>query len=865
MAIKRICALIVFLLVSQFVVFPLVGQAAEPRLVNVYLNQALDYSPNPVYLSASALYSDGSVKDVTYSGTWKTSSPSIASVYRGKVEFGSNTGNVTITFSYGGFEASVGTEVVDITDLEITTKNIKYNSKPVQLKAQGRYNNGELKEIKEHITWYSTNTDVASVDSSGLVTFRGRVGVAAIGIIFTSPLTQQTIRDEVVVSVTEQEVENDEKPKETMAFTVKIEGQLDPEKKTSSLKAYRLYIDDSKKTLENDLVEWSSSNPFVAEVSDQGLVTFTGKPGSVTITARYGNYSDSNSAFVPHKTQEIQINESLNFTPFFFNNPPKLTVTGKDNSGQSQLVHGLEWSSNNTNVALIDNNGQITFTGKSGNVTFTASKNGLNTNITITVPELPAKSVKSIFIKPSLFYSSKPQELQAFALMGDGSVEEVTKESSWTSSNEKIASVLEGIVYFTGLPGTVEIICTYQGFTDRDKVLVSVPSKNTTLDGIKFADHFLTYQDNGKALKVMGIYSNNTFKEISGVNFFSFQPNIAKVQGNSIEFSGLPGTATIEVQAGRFRTTIKAETVIPAGTNLPLYLRLVGDLDNYQKVKEIKALAVYPDGSETDITQEAVWNTTNTNIAKIQDKGKIEIVGSGPVRISAAYKNLNIFLSNKAYYQFSKLNPIKTELVPLKDIKTRIQAKLSQPVNLPLLNDIVNHWAQKELEMARRLGWMGGYQDGTMRPNSPMSRGEFASLAERALYLKTPNRFVNFSDTQNHWAKESIAVLANLGIVPIDSTRSYRPDEPITRGEMAQIINNMIQVRADTYYPFIDVPPSHFFATAVANTAQTGILAGMDTLHFRPNDNATRAQALAVLLRFLKTDPEMEGILNRGV
>ncbi|KJS85821.1 MAG: hypothetical protein JM58_07765 [Peptococcaceae bacterium BICA1-8] len=864
MAIKRFFVLIAFLVVLQCVAFPLVGQAAEPHLVNVYLNQALDYNPNPVYLSASALFSDGSIKDVTYSGTWKTSSPSIASVYRGKVEFGSNTGNVTITFSYGGFEASVGTEVVDITDLEITTKNIKYNFKPVQLKAQGRYNNGELKEIKEHVTWYSTNTDVASVNSSGLVTFRGRAGVVTFGIIFTSPLTQQTINNEITVYVTEQEIEKDEEPEETKAFTVKIEGDLDPAKKTNSLKAYRLYIDDSKKTLENDLVEWSSSNPFIAEVSDQGQVTFTGKPGNVTITVRYGNYSDSDSAFVPYKTQEIQINESLNFTSSFLNNPPKLTVTGKDNSGQSQLVHSLEWSSSNTNVAVIDNNGQISFTGRSGNVTFTAAKDGLSTNITITVPELSAKSEKSIFINPSLFYSSQPQELKAFALMGDGSVEERTKESRWTSSNEKIASVQEGIVYFTGLPGSVEIICTYQGFTDRDKVLVSVPSKNTTLDSIKFADHFLTYKDNGKELKVMGIYSNNTLKEITGVRYFSFQPNIAKINGNSLQFSGLPGTATIEAQAGSFRTTIKAENVTPTGTNLPLYLRLVGELDNYQKIKEIKALAVYSDGSETDITQETVWNTTNTNIANIQDKGKIEIVGSGPVRISAAYKNLNTFLSNKAYYQFSKINPIKTELVPLADIKTKIQDKLSQTINLPLPNDISNHWAQKELEMARKLGWMGGYQDGTMRPNNPMSRGEFASLVERALYLKTPNRFVNFSDTQNHWAKESIAILANLGIVPIDSTRSYRPDEPITRGEMAQIINNLIQVRADTYYPFIDVPPSHVLATAIANTAQTGILAGMDKLHFKPNDNATRAQALAVLLRFLKTDPEMEGILNRG-
>jgi len=863
MAIKRIGVLIVFFLLLQCTVFPLVGQA-EPHLVNVYLNQTLAYSPNPVYLTASALYSDGTVKDVTYSGTWRTSNPSIASVYRGKVEFGSNTGNVTITFSYGGFEASVGTEVVDITDLEITTKNIKYSTKPVQLKAQGRYNNGDLEEIKEHVTWYSTNTSVATVDSKGLVTFRGNDGVTTIGVIFTSPLTQRTIRDEITVTVTEEEIEKDEEPRETKAFTVKIDGRLDPQKKTNSLKAYKLYIDDTKKTLDNDLVTWSSSNPGVAEVNAKGQVTFSGKPGNVTITVRYGNYSDSVSAFVPYKTESLFINESLNFTPYFLNYPPKLSVTGKDNSGQSQLVHNIEWSSSNPDVAQIDNSGQITFTGKPGTVTFTAGKDGLTTSITVIVPDLADKKVKSIFINPSLFYSTTPQELKAFALMGDGTTQEITKEARWTSSNEKVATVQNGWVYFTGFPGTAEIICTYQGFTDRDKVLVNTPGKSTTLAAIKFADHYLTYADHGKPLKVMGIYSNNTVKPLTNIRFYSFQPNIAEVKGNTLRFSGLRGTATIEAQAGRFRTTLQVENVNPAEDNLPLYLRLNGELDNYQKVKEIKATAVYPGGKELDVTQEAVWNTTNTNIVKMQDKGKVEIIGTGPVRISATYKNLNAFLSNKPYYQFNKINPIKTELVPLENIKTRIQEKLAPNVHLPLPRDIINHWAQKDIEMARRLGWMGGYQDNTMRPDNPISRGEFASLLERSLYLKTPNRFVSFTDTQNHWAKESIAILANLGIVPIDGTRMFRPDDAITRGEMAQIMNNLIQVRADTYYPFLDVPPSHFLATPIANAVQAGIMGGMDSLYFRPEEKATRAQALAVILRFLKTDPELEGILNRG-
>ena len=103
-----------------------------------------------------------------------------------------------------------------------------------------------------------------------------------------------------------------------------------------------------------------------------------------------------------------------------------------------------------------------------------------------------------------------------------------------------------------------------------------------------------------------------------------------------------------------------------------------------------------------------------------------------------------------------------------------------------------------------------------------------------------------------------------MGVVTIDGTRKFRPNDPITRGEMAQIINNLIQVRADTYQSFLDVPPSHYLSTAIANTVQAGIMGGMDNLHFKPEEKATWAQALSVLLRLLKTDPELEGILNRA-
>ena len=489
----RIKIPLLFLITLFLLFFPIEGQAqSQPNLINIYINETLEFSPTPVYLTATALYSDGSTRDVTFSGTWTTSNPSIASVYRGKVEFGSNTGNVTIEFTFGNLKVAVGTEVVDITDIQITNRNIKYSNTPVQIKVQGRYNHGQLSEVNEHLTWYSVNENVARVDNKGVVTFTGRPGKAFIGVLFTSPLTRQTLQDEITIIVTDDEVRKDE-PAPSKPFTIKIDGQLDPSKATNTLKVYRLYADNTRDNLRNDEVSWSSSNPNIATVDNTGRVAFTGRPGSVTIYARYNNRQDSIEAFVPHKTVSLSINETLNFNQGFIATPPRLTVTGKDNSGQTQLLYNVEWSSSNPTVATIDSRGQITFTGRPGTVTFTAQRDNLSDSISTTVSNEQAKNLKTLKIIDNLFYSNSPQNLKALAYYTDGTSTEITKEAQWLSSNENVATVYNGTVYFTGASGQVRITASFEGFSDTVETIVRTPSSKRDLSIIKFQRNQLSY------------------------------------------------------------------------------------------------------------------------------------------------------------------------------------------------------------------------------------------------------------------------------------------------------------------------------------------------------------------------------------
>ncbi len=728
---------------------------------------------------------------------------------------------------------------------------LEYSTSPVYLKAIGLYSDGSTMDITDIVggEWRTSNSDIATV-YGGKVKFKGETGRVRISFTFNN------ITDYVETDVTEEDVDEE-------SYVLKFDGELDPDKKSNTLKVYKLYHDGRKVNLKNTDVEWSSSNIFVATVDEKGKVTFTGQPGQVTIKAHDGKRSVSQTVVVPYELVEISINESLNFTSSFFTNPPRLTVTGKNNSGQTQPVPNPVWSSSNENIATINSQGQINFTGQPGKVTFEVKSGNLKDSIDCTVPEPERKNVQKIYITENLFYGKEPQTLTAFALYTDGTKEEITKEAQWTSSNENVASVREGQVYFTGGYGPVEITCNYQGFTDRVQALITKPEKNQ-LREIKFADHFLTGNDNGKKLIVYGVYTDNSKKPLANVSLSSLHPDIAYIRNNTLYLTKNLGKATLVAQAGKFRDTMEVET-ISSEERLPLFIKIIGTLDDPGRTKNLKAVAVYSDGVQEDITADAVWNTSDRKIANITNQNKIELTGVGPVKISASYKGLQAYLSNKSYYQFGKIHPLKANLISLENLRQKLETKLKQASFLPTPPDIYGHWAQKDIELARRLGWLGGYPDGTMGPDKIISRGEFVSLVQRALDLKATSQYINYTDINNHWAQSSIRILANLGIIPLKSNSPFRPDDPLTREEMAQMLANLIEVRADNYYNYLDVPPSHKSAAAIANLSQVGIMKGMDDLYFKPTEPATRAQALTAILRLLKTEPLIEGVLtNQG-
>ncbi|GLX67759.1 S-layer homology domain-containing protein [Paenibacillus glycanilyticus] len=108
---------------------------------------------------------------------------------------------------------------------------------------------------------------------------------------------------------------------------------------------------------------------------------------------------------------------------------------------------------------------------------------------------------------------------------------------------------------------------------------------------------------------------------------------------------------------------------------------------------------------------------------------------------------------------------------------------------------------------------------------------------------------VTFKDIASHWAKEDILLLANKRIVNGVSADLFAPNRDITRAEFAALIVKALGFATtnETTSSFSDVLPSSWYASYVKTAVQYGIVKGMSDGTFRPNQEITR-QEMAVML-----------------
>ncbi|MEN6328563.1 MAG: immunoglobulin-like domain-containing protein, partial [Syntrophomonas sp.] len=167
----------------------------------------------------------------------------------------------------------------------------------------------------------------------------------------------------------------------------------------------------------------------------------------------------------------------------------------------------------------------------------------------------------------------------------------------------------------------------------------------------------------------------------------------------------------------------------------------------------------------------------------------------------------------------------------------------------PAFNDIAGHWAERAIEQIIALGASSGYPDGSFKPDRTVTRAEFASMLVKAFKLEAKFSRV-FADTTSHWAKDSIACAEAQGIVSGYGDNHFGPDDPVTREQMAVMIVKASKpadaAGEGTFTDNADI--SAWAQNGVAVAVKAGIIKGYPGNSFKPQNNATRAEAVTVIL-----------------
>ncbi|SFE68557.1 Listeria/Bacterioides repeat-containing protein [Paenibacillus algorifonticola] len=183
-----------------------------------------------------------------------------------------------------------------------------------------------------------------------------------------------------------------------------------------------------------------------------------------------------------------------------------------------------------------------------------------------------------------------------------------------------------------------------------------------------------------------------------------------------------------------------------------------------------------------------------------------------------------------------------------------------RPANsAPEFSDIIGHWAASNIQLAVSKGIVSGYPNGTFRPNAAVTRAEFVVMLMNTLKLKpqVEKAEISFTDAAKieAWAKESVAQAVQAGIIGGFEDGSFRPDKGITRSEMVVMIARALNlsVDANTATDFEDDHHIPAWAKgAVKAMKNLGLVNGRSTNEFGPNDKTTRAEAATILLRILE-------------
>lgn len=393
-------------------------------------------------------------------------------------------------------------------------------------------------------------------------------------------------------------------------------------------------------TAENKSLIWESLNPDVATVDENGVVTAISN-GKATVRCKtvVGGFTASCSVTVTTKPESIM----LDYTEREIYTTKSVTLeamvypeTANDKS--------VTWSSSNTRVAKVDQNGKITGVG-AGVATITVKTNSGGLTAKCVVNVLKKKEVQSIVIdykdetvKSKTIYTNGTDTITLGHTVSPSNA--TFKDVIWTSSNPSVATVDPMGKVKAVSAGKTVIKCSSEDnpmVTASCTVYVKVRATDIEIS----SSSIKVYETKSKTLKANVLPADASNKSVT---WKSSDTTVAKVNSNGKVTGVKPGTAYITVTTANGKCTAKCKVTVQQVTYSEKVMLDKKSLTLNDGKSYCLEATVFP---ENTTTKTLVWSSSNTKVAKVDKYGEVTAVNPGTAYITCKTKDTGVSVKCK--------------------------------------------------------------------------------------------------------------------------------------------------------------------------------------------------------------------------
>ncbi len=485
-----------------------------------------------------------------------------------------------------------------------------------QFAVNGVYSDGKTKAVTTGVTWTSSTTTVATINTSGLAT-------AVANGSTTITATAGKLKGTATLTV----------------ITKALTGiQVTPASASIGVGTTQQYAatanyNDGTTTDVTASATWSSSETATATISATGLASGVAA-GTSTISATFEAATGTAILTVTDNAMTgIVVAPATASIPA--GATEAFTATAEYADGTTQDVTAdVTWTSSDTEVATMDDE---TATGVApGTATITAAHaaSGMSGTAALTVTEAVVTSLQVTPATEDAIVGGPDVEFTATAIYSDGTSVDVTDTATWTSSDDTIATVAAGVATGIGA-GVATITAEFGGEEATAELTVSV----AVLDSI-VVEPATDSIPVGTTLQytATGNYNNGTTQDLTTtVDWVSSDTAVATITAGGLAAGVAAGTTTITAThngvSGTAALTVTSVVLDSIQITPPNATIAAGTTQAYT------ALGTYSDGSVIDISGLVSWTSSATAVATITG-GVATGVAPGTTTISATYQTI---------------------------------------------------------------------------------------------------------------------------------------------------------------------------------------------------------------------------------